>query len=396
MVAWRAYDLDLIDYKIFLELRKDPFQSNSAIAKTLGMSAEAIRTRIHALKSKGFLRPNRKISDPVLGNRVQSDVEAIYNPHQIGLQRDHVFFTEIEDRKSLNVLKKICDAHPYTHYRTVAYSDKATLYVQFDYPPNIAEKMKVFYGEIGKSGVAQGMDVKHAKYRASANPDLKQWDIKKNRWNVEYGSKSGVNEKLSRLENIWSQSLNGINGYRANEVSINHNHNLDNLDMCLLRELTVNAQPSIKALGLVYDKDPTTISRRISKIRDSYILQNALYYDRRVFDLTYNQIITGNFRPDSGLTPHSLIHFVESKAMPFQTRVTADDDTFIMFVTTPPSLAPEYSEFFWEHARDVSIQQLQLDASFTYFFYHKNYDENTGWKEDKEYVVDEPLSVVNL
>ena len=61
---------------------------------------------------------------------------------------------------------------------------------------------------------------------------------------------------------------------------------------------------------------------------------------------------------------------------------------------TPPSFAPELSEFFWEHTEHVEIFQLQLDSSYTYFFYHENWFPEAGWRVDEEYIVNGPLSEI--
>jgi hypothetical protein len=171
-----------------------------------------------------------------------------------------------------------------------------------------------------------------------------------------------------------------------------------------LRELTINSrvgrgkEGNIKELGELHNKDPTTISRRIKKIRESIAPRDQLYYDRTVFDLTYHQLIRGDFSKNGDLTPTTLTSFVNSGEIPFDLKVWCDASSFVVYLTSPPSFASDFSEFFWEHSDNVSVNQLHLrtDRSHTYYFYHENYDfAIDGWKNTPEYIVDGPLRAID-
>ncbi|MBS3793895.1 MAG: Lrp/AsnC family transcriptional regulator [Candidatus Thorarchaeota archaeon] len=395
MVLWSSYGLDRKDYLIFLCLEQDPSLSNASISEevseTESISAESVRTRIQKMKESGFLRPDRTIEDPVLGERTQTEVEAVYNPHQIGLLRQHVLFQGVPNNRSLDGLKAACDSHPYTHYRTLGYSKGATLYAQFDIPPSAIETMHCFYTELEERQLFANLHVYETQSLAKHEADFHEWNLVDNKWSMEYGTKSRKGTGLSRIENLWDDFLQSHDEKGLEQKSPEMAFTLDELDMALLRELTINGTPSIKPLGPIHNRDPSTISRRISRLKETVAADDMLYYDRSVFDLTYPQLVVGRFLQDNEMNADSLYWFIESGGLPFESKGIIDDDEFILFITTPPSVAPEISEFMWEHSAEIDVFQLQLDSSFTYYFYHKNYLGNGKWNTNRDYLLDEPL-----
>ncbi|MBD3159568.1 MAG: hypothetical protein GF309_12315 [Candidatus Lokiarchaeota archaeon] len=399
MVLWSSYGLDRKDYLIFLCLEQDPSLSNASISREVSetepISSESVRIRIQKMKQSGFLRPNRTIRDPILGDRTQTEVEAVYDPHKIGLLRQHVLFKDIPNRTSLNKLKAVCDSHPYTHFRTLGYSKGATLYAQFDIPPSTVDIMSELYSNLRERGLFAHLDYFETQFLATHEADFHEWNLVDNRWSVEYGTKSGKGSRLSRIEDLWEEFQTSQEEKNPEQTSPEMAFSLDELDMTLLRELTINGTPAIKPLAPVYHRDPSTISRRINRLRETVAENDMLYYDRSVFDLTYPQLVVGEFTEENELDAGSLYWFIESGGLPFESKVLIDGNRFILFVVTPPSLSPEVSEFMWEHTSYVNVYQLQLDSSFTYYFYHKNYLGNGKWNTNRDYVLGEPLSSIS-
>ncbi len=398
MVAWSSYGLDLKDYLIFLSHERDPSLSNTAISREVServpISSESVRIRIQRMKDSGFLRPDRTIKDPIFGNRTQTEVEAVYRPHRLGLLRQHVLFVDVLGRSSLDNLKTLCDVHPYTHFRTIGYSSGATLYAQFDIPPAATELMAKMYAELKERNLFRVFQLYETQSLAEHEADFDKWSLVENKWAVEYGTKSGRGSHLSRIESLWRRFQDTYDGRPLEPSRPEMAFCFDEIDLALLRELTINGKPDIKPLGPVYNRDPTTVSRRLKRLRESVAPDDMLYYDRSVFDLTYPQLMTGQFKEDDELDADSLYWFLQSGGIPFESKASIEEKRFVLFITAPPSVAPEVSEFIWEHTRNLDVFQLQLDSSFTYFFYHKNYLGDGEWRADEEYLLDEPLGEV--
>ncbi|MEM2141731.1 MAG: AsnC family transcriptional regulator [Candidatus Thorarchaeota archaeon] len=389
----RQWRFDSTDYRIFLSLHRNPLQSNSSIAREIGISTESVRQRLNNLRKQRFLRPTRLINEVILGTRTQTEVEAVYAPSRLGLRRHHVLFEDIPDRRSLDMLKHICDVHPYSHYRALAYSKGATLYAQFDIPPSIEKTMCEFYDELVRMGLARKSSQFFTNYVKGVHADFTRWNINENVWNLEV-SKASVGGPASIIETLWNKYMETHENDDLTPVYPHPAFGFDRLDMLLLRELTVNAKPSVRDLATIYKRDPTNISRRLKKLRELVAPQDMLYFNRGLFDLTYTQIIAGRIREGSDLTLGNLMGFIGSGTIPFDCKCVSDGSEYIVYITTPPSLAAEFSEFFWEHTRYTGSFQLQLDSARTYYFYCENYAGDGEWRTDKEYVYDEPLSSV--
>lgn len=395
MVTWKSRGLEMKDYQIFLQLDRNPSQSNIAIAKEVSLSAEAVRIRRHALKKSRFLREDATIHDAILGERLQTEIQAVYHPHRLGLLRQHVLFKDITDRKSLNTIKMLCDVHPYTHYRSVMYSRNATLYVQFDIPPAIRRNMQTLYSILLEKGLYKSLEVIDEKYSSSQKADFARWNMDDNSWTLTYQRKSSRSEKTSKIEDLWEEFMRMKNKPQAEVLQPAMAYSFDSLDMLLLRELTINSRVTIKDLADIYGKDASTISRRIARIRELVAPNDLLYYNYSVFDLTYAQIITGLFKEGSHLNDESFYQFIKSGVLPFECKGVTDGEQFLIYLHTPPSYASDFSEFFWEHADNVEIFQMQLGGSFTYFFYHENYLGEAKWKTDRKYILDDPLAAID-
>ncbi|MGD2073116.1 MAG: AsnC family protein, partial [Candidatus Thorarchaeota archaeon] len=245
MVAWTSYGLDMKDYMIFLRLEQNPSDSNAAIAKEVGLSTESVRMRRHNIKEQGFLRPDKIITDPLFGERLQTEVESVYSPYNLGLTRQHVLFKDVPDRDVLNKLKLLCDEHPYTHYRVVAFGKNATLYVQFDIPPSITSTMNTLYSELAEYGLFKECLVVDGKFVTRNKADFTKWDVDSKEWELELERKSGRGSKTSRVEKVWGQIHKQPVDDKLEESNPTMACTLDMLDMHLLRELTINAHPKI-------------------------------------------------------------------------------------------------------------------------------------------------------
>jgi len=391
MTASTTVRIDEKDLKILLQLEQDPSLSKSKIARRIGVAPETVRLRLQRLKDRGVLRPNRIITDPLLGERLQTEMEAVYVPSSLGLLRHHVLFLGVHTREQLNQLKRLCDIHPHTHYRVVAFGDGATLYAQFDIPPQAEPLIRELYERLVGRDLCEDYQVVESRYVSGKGADLQRWNTDSNKWEIEYGKKSSTGTRLSRVEAIWSDFLDQCPEEDPAEDRPRTPETLDQLDLLLLRELTINSRPSFTQLGEVYKRDATTISRRVDRIRKMFAPHDVLYLDRTIFDLTYPQLITGTFHNNNELNAKTFYWFVRSGAIPFEMKGVTNGTDFLLYSMTPPSFASELSEFFWEHCSHVRVHQLQLDSSYTYFFYHENYSPGQGWRHDRPYVVDEPL-----
>ena len=360
-------------FRLFLALQKNPLLPVSALAEQFGVSSTLVKSRLQAMKENGFLRKDSEILVPFLGKRLQTEVEAVYNPFSLGLQRVHVIFENIPSRDSLEWIRSLLRIHPYSHYQVVGYSGKAYVYTQVDIPPEGMSHLRGLLDLVKKEGHCSSFKLMEQRYIARSDFDFDLW---KSQWSTQ-GISDSWNEYLRHSEAPTPELLVPKNLIK-----------FDITDLKLLRELTVNGKPVISSLSKFYDIDRSRVSRRINRLRERVITENRLYFNRNIFNLSYPQLIIGRFTRD--FTPAKLSGLLR-QSVPFRTTVYMDDQSFVWYMQIPPGAASNFSEFVWENALSPQYLQLDIERSERYYFYHGNMESRGRWKASRSYILDEPL-----
>ncbi len=363
------------------------------IAKYVGLSAETVRSRIYRMKQGGVLRADREIDVPLLGKRMQTELEAVYIPQHLGLLRQHVLFYDVPNSRSLNALLAFCEAHPYTHYRAVAYGNGTMLYAQFDIPPEISGEMEQLYRILENAPLFDHFQILETEFVGKSKVDLAKWDYRNKEWLL--GEENAFPSTFS-VSDLWEKFLTEGKISSIEKVQPRIQPKLDSLDMLLLREITVNAKISVKFLSQTYKKDMGTISRRLKALRETVAYGSILYYDPSLFDIEYYQLIIGKFSPGSDLSPESLLSFLKSEYLPFESTAAIDDGWFMWYISSPASLASSFTDFIWQNAALFQVFQLNLSRARTYYFYHENYNGNGEWRTDSDWILNDPLASIGL
>ncbi len=391
MTMLTQYGLDFQDYLIFLVLHNNPLASPNQIAKELDLTPETIRRRITRLKKHHFLRPDRTVNDPLLGERIQTEVEAIYVPQYIGLLRLHVFFHKVTSPSALEKLIELCEVHPYTHYRAVTYGEGMDFYSQFDVPPEIIGEMEKLFEELKTQKLFKKYSIIKTNYVVRSCLNFNNWSFNFNDWSLVDRSPLGL---PNQLETLWKNFIENHDVAKPKKVTPTFKGRFDEIDMKLLRELSINGKVSSTFLENIYDRDVTTISRRLKNLKEKVALNYVLYYDRSAFNLDYIQMVSGKLKPDDELNLNTFTGFLESGLLPFETNLVIDGNNFIWYMHTPSSYAPMITDFIWKHASEVRIYQFYTQIARTYYFYYENYLGRKKWRTDEEYVLDTPLKIM--
>ncbi len=360
-------------FRLFLALQKNPLLPVSALAEQFGVSSTLVKSRLQAMKENGFLRKDSEIIVPFLGKRLQTEVEAVYNPFALGLQRVHVIFENIKSKESLQWIQALLRIHPYSHYQVVGYSGKAYVYSQIDIPPEGLSYLKDLLNLVKNEGHCSSLKLMTQRYIARSDFDFDLW---KSRWSTQ-GMSDSWNEYVQHSESTVADPL-------VPQTTIK----FDITDLKLLRELTVNGRPIISQLSKYYDIDRSRISRRVNRLREKVITENRLYFNRNIFNLSYPQVIVGRFTKE--FTPAKLSGLLR-RSVPFRTTAYMGDKSFVWYMQIPPGAASNFSEFVWENALSPQYLQLDLERSERYYFYHGNMESRGRWRYSRSYILDEPL-----
>ncbi len=392
-MPYSTYKLASLDYKIFQLLYKNPLLSIFQLSQKLGVSFHTVKSRINEMKRNGFLRQDQIINDPLLGKRIQTEVEIVYRPHRLGLLRTHVFIDGINGRNSLKKIADFCDLHPYTHYNVVTYNPRLSMYIQFDIPSRTQNLLTKVLNILKKEGLFERYTIIPSEFAASSPAEFDLWDFEKADWSFIKIKSNKIDEYNERniFEKMWSKfDFSSIK--EAPKIAPSKAYPFDKLDLYLLREMTINAKASIKELAQYYKKDPSTISRRIKRIKAVLAPKAKLYYNTKLFNLVSPQIILGKFKNKDGFNKWSAYWFIDSHYFKFPSTLVASKKDLIWYLTILPTFIPDFLEFAWEHMSTFRIYNLQIPLSNTYFFYPENFiEEESKWDTSRNWFIEEPL-----
>ena len=389
--------LDITDYMIFLELFNDPLINYNELSKKIGKSFQFVRDHVSKLKRENFLRQDKEIVDPILGPRTQTEVEGVYAPQALGLQRIHVFFSGLQSKEDEKLLLKGLEAHPYTHFQVLTFSPKLGVYAQFDVPRGKADLIREYVERMQDYVFFRNSQVQSTNYSATSETRFEAWDRLVQDWRIGEGATAEQDKDMfsqqfdtfcELRDEERKEAVKEKNAIRQKPVK-----RFSELDLKLVRELTINAKASVKNLSLFYGKDPSTISKKLKQIRQTLVPKALLYYDRRMFNLTQSLFVQGSFATNE--VRDKILAFLKQRWFPFSSWLAVERKNFVWYVLLPPNLVADFLEFANLNARTLQVHYPQLRKSKTYYFYFKNYDFSTGkWITSSKYIIDEPLKAI--
>lgn len=388
-----GYNFSFNDQDLFNELLKDPFLSYHAICKKLNLSSSYVTSRFDAMKKHGLLRGTRTINDPIVGERMQTEITALYSYSSIGLVRQHVFFERIPSTAALDALIRFCDAHPYTHYRALAFGNSSVLYTQFDVPSTIVDAMQEVYQEVANL-IGVNAVILNGTTQIDFLPDFSYWSTIAQEWN--FGDRA-VSDRVFTVDNLWHSFLKNPEEYISDFAIDFHSgkYSMNELDAALLRELTINPKTPLDLLVNTYGKSKSTISRQIAKLKEHVIYRGKLLFDEQHFGLNSYYIMRGKFSDKTASS--NFQQFFKNNQLPLQGFLSVDNLNFVAEIRSSPNMAAEVNRFLWANTDSAKfrVYNVHIPSTFLYFFYNANYRGKGIWHTDADYIEKNPLTALN-
>lgn len=370
------HSLDLYDYEIFNKLYQDPFITYAKLSRSIDLTPGTIKERILSMKKLNFINDDGVIVDEILGKRKITEVEIRYHPTSIGLMKQHLVFHNIPSENSYNSLINFCNEHPYTIFRADVYGNGKSLYVQFDIPKEILDIMTTTYKQIANELQITDLIQLNEDYYIGGQPDFSNWNYFSRKWKNKLPIKE-LYKQSSKEETI--------------EIPEREVYKLSNLDAILLRELSINGKATVTELAKIYNKNKSTISRRISRLMDKVVSHGRLNFNRDVFSLNCYHIVSGKFI--DGKTKSQFENFMSSKELPIQIRISFNGSNYNLYSVGSSINSTDLISQLWCISDPETFISYEMDSRnfASYYFYHKNYDAKSGWNTSRDYVKHLPL-----
>jgi DNA-binding Lrp family transcriptional regulator len=375
--------VDSKDLEIILALQENPLASVSTIAKRVNMSISGTAIRLNKINEnkETIIRVNSELNLKAL------ELE-IYD-----------FFYKVDTKKSLDIIeKKVGYYHPYLSYRTRCIGKFSGVYMQFRSPKGSLNYHFDLSDELRKRNIISDYKlVKRNTVETSLviKSALKFWDSKNQTWNFDWKTWRSGFDYISPTSISQSTNDKSI----LNELS--------DLDMKLLRELTVDARQKnidfIRKLGMENENGiAQKVSRRLSFLKDHAISSFRTFLDYRVFDFYQTIVIHAKCTKNVArkLRNYLLIGIgketkeieytsdVKLLAFPFQGVFVITEDGFQWYIRAPPSHMSEIVDFIWSICPQHDLFWTSYKDAFSYHFWDETFDsKNKKWKTDYDFMV---------
>jgi DNA-binding Lrp family transcriptional regulator len=284
---------------------------------------------------------------------------------------------------NLETIYETCRAHPYIEYsvRTLGATDGAFLIFT---PPHKAVPLVVkFLDELTARGIITDYrihvcdDMKRAFLQANLsifNPQTFSWEFNWNKW-------QGENETHET----------STNGGQLQELFVEPSlYNLERSDIQLLSILSDDARLEIEQIAKATNLPPHTVRRRIQALEDDgFIIGYRAMIAYSKFHLSSSTLF------DCSATSVEVEKCKRNLlSLPFPGTFIAVQNGFLCQATLPAEGLPFVHRNLLQHCSNVQVSWFDLPTSDVALLNKTAYEE-TGWRTDEAYMIEEPLSVLD-
>ncbi len=370
---------------LLVVLKKYPVKSMNELAQILGISPNTVKTRLNKMKDVGILRKNDIIRDPLLGERKICETVSQVNPYSIGLVRVYFIIKEINGFSNYTLICNFIDKQPYAVHRSLMMGQGFNIISEFHIPPNGVEHLETFINYIKSQKLFKEYIMIEPTETHFCKNDISQFNYMTSQWEVDLYKNQ---EKMASIEAIFHNYRNNIKDDLPKLPEISKKK-LKEIDMRLLRELSINGKPSINYIASLYNKENTSISRKIQKIRNLFISHYNIMYNKSIFHLGSEFFIYGKM---DRAGRYALKKLITDNILPFNSKYSEDTRFFTLRIEGPAFFVNDLVRLLSPNATQINQLTVHKKTNIRYFFYFKNYNFDTRkWKVSEEYIIHEPL-----
>ncbi|MEM2136719.1 MAG: winged helix-turn-helix transcriptional regulator [Candidatus Methanomethylicia archaeon] len=352
--------LDEEDYKILTVLGKNPLSKVVEISKLTGLNVKTVSKRLkNLIESKVLYYVAAQICAPSL------DMDSI------------IVFSNVKF-KDIPIIEKVCDLHLYTRYRIRVLGSVNGLLMAFNMPKGSQPLLINLLDELEKLGYIRGYNyyTTIAKWIYNEN-DFSRYNVREDSWNFDW--------------NVWERRIESVEKAELNPYPPSILHQMNEKDMTILRELTINARERLKDISKKTGIPEYHLSRRISFYIDNGVIEGfrvVVYtHASRIFD----QFI---FKCKCPVTTTAKIA-TTIKELPFQSTFVPLKEGFILQIFLPPTSISEFGKIIQGKVEEMEFMWADYKTSMRYYFYGEPF--KTGrWQIDRKTLINDILTKIKI
>jgi len=348
------------DLELLIALQENPLAPASKLAKAVNLSTPTVITRLDLLKK----------------DKSYYSVFANLKPSTLDLEIIDILI-EIKNIEDVEYFEKqICYNHPYTLFRIRCFGNFNGLYVQFRIPKASRKLLIDLLDTLKKKGKIQQYLIPQLSNDAEViytRSNLTNWEEKFMRWNFDWPKWTA---KLTT-----SDSARIIRPVEKSIIS-----KLDELDIALLEELTMNARRKNTEImdALKLNKSqvglPQKISRKLKFLDERVVLQYGVFLQWETFEIYNSFLVNCTCNKE---TSNKLQNLLLKNTIPFESTFKITSDGFLWYVRCPASHFSSVSAFIWEISSKAQFYFLDYKKSQFYGLWKGAFDvSNHCWSTE--------------
>ena len=353
--------LDSIDYKILTALGRNPLATVVELSKELGINVKTLSKRLRRL----------------IDEKILHSTSAQICPAPLELE-PIVFFIDTKI-KNVPLIEKIGEEHPYTTFCTRCLGSVNGLMKIFAIPRNSIKYLLELFNRLQEIGLVE----KYVFFSSIAKwnyveTDFTHYDPITDNWKFDW--------KLWEEEVDSIRNVGELEGYPPSIL-----HRMDEKDMKILRELSIDARVKLKDLSEKLGIPEYHLSRRIKFYLDNGVIEGfrlSLYskasnlFDQFIFKCKCPVDVTARFMK-------------AVKKLPFQLTFIPTQEGFTLVILLPPLGISYLGETLQKYVEKVEFMWADYRTSRRYYFYGEPFKDGR-WQTDKKTLVDDILKNINL
>ncbi|MCX8168817.1 MAG: AsnC family transcriptional regulator [Candidatus Methanomethylicia archaeon] len=353
--------LDYLDYKILTILGKNPLATVIELSKELGINVKTLSKRMKLLMKE----------------KVLYNVSAQICPVPLELEPIIVFIdTKL---KNIPAIENVGEKHPYTRFSTRCLGSINGLMKIFTIPRNSIKYLLELFDRLREIGLIEKYRYVNSIAKWSyVESDFTYYDPIEDDWKFNWKLWGG---NVDSIENVGE-----LEGYPPSIL-----HRMDENDMKILEELSINARVKLKDLSEKLGIPEYHLSRRIKFYLDNGVIEGfrlSLYL--KASNL-FNQFIFKCICP-----VNITARFAKAiKKLPFPLTFMPTQEGFVLIILLPPLGISYLGEALQKYVEKVEFMWADYRTSRRYYFYGEPF-KGGRWQADKKTLVDNVLERLNL
>lgn len=341
------------DLELLIALQENPLAPASKLAKTVNLSTPTVITKLDLLKK----------------DKSYYNVFAHVVPETLGLEIIDIL-VEIDSIENTEFFEKeICYKHPYTLFRIRCFGPFNGLFVQFRIPKNSREILLDLFEQLKRKGKISNYFIPNIELNlltVFTKANLTNWQAKLMRWNFDW------NTWIEKLRKMDSKAIQ-----KPTTKSIINN--LDELDIALLQEITMNARRKNTEImdSLKLDREVVGLQQKVSrkfKFLDKQVIsQYRVFLRWETFEI-YNSFLI-LCECDNEIS-NKLQNLLIKNPIPFESTYKITKNGFLWYLRCPASHFSDVSAIIWSISTKVKFYYLDYKKSQYYGLWKGAFDSS--------------------